>query len=186
MVKYKTFTILMNNQTIDVEINAGETLIYDVYSEGFLQVSLARINEQGDIIKLGGFLDGLANFLQGFASSESETFNPTTNDIIQGYYQNPSAINTTVTTLALLSPLSASWADDSYQNFEKTEQYIHVQPGGIYYFRISFFDKAIRKKDEIDGEQEFYRRKEKPKELEEDVNNPIPNMSVFNKKALSH
>ncbi|NJL15609.1 MAG: hypothetical protein HC913_23130 [Microscillaceae bacterium] len=73
-----------------------------------------------------------------------------------------------------------SVSDMTYRNYDKSEQFLDVRPGGHYYFRISVIDKAIRKKEELDGEVEFYRRYETPIELEEDAYFPIPNMSIFN------
>lgn len=190
------YTILLNNQRIDENlakgkalIEPGNTLIYDIYSEGFVQISLARLDANGDIIKLGYVFDeALGGFVGNLASGLVDNY---VSNLTSGYSSrlvqslagggNNSSVPNKVNVIPFLT---SSMSDRSYQNFRRTDQYIHVQPGGSYFYRINFIDKSINAKEEIEGETEFYRRAKNvlSVELEENENAPIPNMSIFNSK----
>ncbi|GAB4398761.1 MAG: hypothetical protein OHK0053_17950 [Microscillaceae bacterium] len=196
------YTVLLNNQPIGATISAGGTMIYEVYSEGFLQIALAKINPNGSFYKLGGVLDRLKQLPKAFLDelayiADTTTFITVTLGVTEvreteeeieydvqvtphtftlGDLIRPQADKNSPQRIFKTPPTT----DITYRNFDKSEQYLDLRPGGHYYFRISVIDKAIRKKEELDGEVEFYRRYENPIELEEDAYLPIPNMSIFN------
>lgn len=166
------FTILLNNQSINAVIYPGETLIYEVYSQGFLRLSLVQVDDDGFIFQGENFLPDLLElaelsqreFLSKKIPLSKQNLTDKTNSTFNGVY----------------SPISELVSDLSYLKTNKSEIFLDIQPGAKYFIRISAIDRALRQKSEFEGMKEFYKRDIESVEIEEDVYNPIPCLSIFN------
>ncbi len=170
------YTVYLNNQPLGANLTSGEGIIYEIYSRGFLLLSLSKVDSDGLITRPQPISQIISQELLDMNLSQFMSVqNAYTYNALTGFY-NPSISQP----LTMISPLSAVVSDINYRSINKGDIILDVQPGAHYYLRISAADNAIRQKDEMDGEQEFYRRETNAILLEEDIYNPIPSMSIFN------